>query len=520
MEKAQVFSTELSTDTCVQRDGAGEAILTETSGEWILPDYLPEIRKILRVSSRILPEGRFISGGRAEFAGSVCHTVIYSDGEGGIVSSSHTSDYEFSVPVPTESGGVSASADTMLEHVSYRLGGPRKISIRATVRSVPHLRYDCIVPKTLANAGDDVERLTHHHFSSRICTSSPYEVSLSDSFTLDGYGAESVKVVCCDGKVAINEARATEGGVVCRGEAIIKCIYSSDNGTAFTQVRRLPFEETVTVEGANATHNATAYGSIASIDVAVTGQGSATVMLDAQMSLCACTYTNDKISLTDDMYSTECDYECVYEDMPLTSFSGSVLSSFTLNGSGEDTKNETVLSIIDTDARLDIKEIVSENGRAVVKGNCNVSVLATVASDLPKTQYCAFEYSIPVSRETELRAPENARFDCRGEAVGARARIDTKGISFDVQCAMCVSVFEKNQVKNLCAATPMPISDSTGDTALTVCYPMGMSLWQVAKKYRVHPSDIAEQNGIGAEVVAEPDSPISLDGITNLIIEK
>ncbi|MBR2340055.1 MAG: DUF3794 domain-containing protein [Clostridia bacterium] len=520
MEKAQVFSTQLAEDTCIQRDGAKEAVITETSGEWTLPDYLPEIRKILRVSSRILPEGRFVSGGRAEFAGSVCHTVIYSDGEGGIVSSSHTSDYEFSVPVPTDSAGATVSADTVLAHVSYRLGGPRKISIRATVHATPHVRYDAIIPKTLASAGDDVERLSHQHLSSRTYTSSGHETTLADSFTLDGYGTENIKVIFCDGKVLVNEARAVEGGVVCRGEATVRCIYCPENGSAFSQVRRIPFEETVAVEGANATHNATAYGCISSVDVALSGQGNATVMMDAAMSLTASTYTNDKITLTDDMYSTSCEYECVYEDMPIESFIGSAMSSFTLDGSGEDTKNETVLSVIDTDARLDIKEVVAENGRAVVKGNCCVSVLTTVASDLPGTQYCSFEYSIPVSRETDLRAQEGAMLDCRGEAVGAKARIDTKGISFEVQCSIAVTAHEHKSVKNLCGATPIPCENGDSDADLTVCYPMGATLWQIAKKYRVHPLELCEQNGIGKEIADEPDSPISLDGITSLIIEK
>ena len=72
MDKEQVFSIEGQNDNVVmQKDGAGEYIFTETSGDYILPDYLPEIRKILKVTSKVIPAGKFISGGKAEFAGTV-----------------------------------------------------------------------------------------------------------------------------------------------------------------------------------------------------------------------------------------------------------------------------------------------------------------------------------------------------------------------------------------------------------------------------------------------------------------
>ena len=44
----------------------GENVFCDVSEEFTLPEYEPEIKKILRVSARVLPAGKYVGGGRAE----------------------------------------------------------------------------------------------------------------------------------------------------------------------------------------------------------------------------------------------------------------------------------------------------------------------------------------------------------------------------------------------------------------------------------------------------------------------
>ena len=66
----------------------GDAVFCDISEEFTLPEYEPEIKKILRVTARVLPAGKYVGGGRAEFAGSVVYGLIYrgTEGETGCVS--------------------------------------------------------------------------------------------------------------------------------------------------------------------------------------------------------------------------------------------------------------------------------------------------------------------------------------------------------------------------------------------------------------------------------------------------
>ena len=55
----------------MQRDLVTDAIVTESNEEFILPDYMPEIGRVLRVSATLLPDEPFPETGGTEFSGGV-----------------------------------------------------------------------------------------------------------------------------------------------------------------------------------------------------------------------------------------------------------------------------------------------------------------------------------------------------------------------------------------------------------------------------------------------------------------
>ena len=55
-----------------------DRILTQDiTQELSLPDYQPEIKRLLRVNATIQPPTRYIGGGNIEFSGNVDFTVLY-----------------------------------------------------------------------------------------------------------------------------------------------------------------------------------------------------------------------------------------------------------------------------------------------------------------------------------------------------------------------------------------------------------------------------------------------------------
>ena len=137
-------------------DGVREAIPAECRVEHTLPDYLPEIRRVLRVSARPLGVGRYLEGDRAEFSGTVAYTVVYTDGEGRTAAVTLNGEYTLTCP-RAEGDHPTPLAEAEVESTVCRLGGPRRLSLASTLRCRVHM------PRTLSLStpeGEGCERLT------------------------------------------------------------------------------------------------------------------------------------------------------------------------------------------------------------------------------------------------------------------------------------------------------------------------------------------------------------------------
>ena len=54
----------------------------ESGCEYILPDYMGDIKKILMSSARVVPSGKLAGGGNVEASGVVEYEILYADSEG------------------------------------------------------------------------------------------------------------------------------------------------------------------------------------------------------------------------------------------------------------------------------------------------------------------------------------------------------------------------------------------------------------------------------------------------------
>ena len=104
----------------------------DSSCEYILPDYMGDIKKILTSKARILPGGRFASDGEVEVTGTVEYEVIYADSENRLTAVNTSSDYSVSLPIPAE-GYVGCAADGRVANFNIRITGPRKMSLKSSV---------------------------------------------------------------------------------------------------------------------------------------------------------------------------------------------------------------------------------------------------------------------------------------------------------------------------------------------------------------------------------------------------
>ena len=118
--------------------GEPQTLTQEETAETIVPDYCPDIARIIDGEGRVFLHRREVSGGRAEVSGVVRVTLLYvPEGEGGIRS------LVFSLPFSAQADGMGDAvcllAEAELESLENRLTNPRKVFTRCrlTIRPRP-----------------------------------------------------------------------------------------------------------------------------------------------------------------------------------------------------------------------------------------------------------------------------------------------------------------------------------------------------------------------------------------------
>ena len=66
----------------IQSPVMARSAIQELSDDFSLPDYKPEIRRMISVTAAVSPAAHYLTPGHAEFAGSVKYCIQYEGGDG------------------------------------------------------------------------------------------------------------------------------------------------------------------------------------------------------------------------------------------------------------------------------------------------------------------------------------------------------------------------------------------------------------------------------------------------------
>ena len=234
------------------------------SCDYPLPDYLGDVKKILKYSAEVVPTDKYLGTKDASFLYQICFKVVYLDSEDVLTEARFSADFEHSERLEREC--IDASADAKAESVSIRLQGPRKICAKAQMTTevyiiealpLPTLVYNDTIEKDLCYANIySVEYLecAEREFAERIAALA--DISCED--------AEVIK----EGAAAYVESVVSEGGGICvKGYVVGTALIRSEDGVIRAE-KKIPFEENLStdriLEG-NASYHAKAFVTDAKI---------------------------------------------------------------------------------------------------------------------------------------------------------------------------------------------------------------------------------------------------------------
>ena len=504
-------------------DAVNEAVWTESSGDFSLPDYMPQIAKMLKVEARIIPSGKYIGSDRAEFSGSVVYSVLYT-GEDGVPSYTNlSSDYEYSVPL-----GAAADCDEVeiydeptIESTTVRPSGPRKLSIRSRIKSLPHVIYK--KPQQRAELYDeenieyqklrDVRNVMHNgHFESG-------EFELEDVFKLEG--SPDAEPVGCEGSVCISEVTPTFDGVMCRGEIEYRVLYfdiEAGRRSLFSSKRKLRFEKEIAVGHMADNTFARAYGRIVSADIS-SAEDSSDISLSVIVNICGEYMFERKEVFVKDVYSCNCNCNVEYTEQE---YKRAVLCknlNFSYHAqkklSEEGTASGEVCCCF---GNATIESAQIKDGRAYISGEINADCIVCAPTD-DSASYSNVTVSIPFKSETEVMcSAERYEVRCMPEVSGIRARVEKDGITVDAELFMSLYIQGTDSIRTVRSVSTNGDMKKGMSDCVTIYYPdKGESLWSVGKKYGISIESLSAINGVSSENF---DSADSLSGLYSMIIKQ
>ena len=104
--------------------------LDEISAEYNLPDYLPDINRLLKVSAKISESSHYLSGDAVEYDGKLKCAILYATGDGSLKSAEFERDFSGTTAVSGTSGDCDIRFEPQIASVSCRLQNPRKLTAK------------------------------------------------------------------------------------------------------------------------------------------------------------------------------------------------------------------------------------------------------------------------------------------------------------------------------------------------------------------------------------------------------
>ncbi len=475
----------------------------EVNSDFSLPDYQPEIRRLLSSRVCVLPPSEYLGGGNAEVSGELSYRILYLGADGRLYSASLGDTYSFSVPFEYDSHSINTDDLTLMctvqdESVSTRVLGPRKLNVRTRLSC--HARAFSPSLYTPAMTGVHNETCIENRIlevpavNAFRCIGEP--TVLTDIFPLD-IQTDNVRVVDHDSRVLISECVPMDEKVTVKGEVLLKLLYCNDaeSELPISALKKLPFTVTLPCERAEPSFECSAVGYAYDEKLTI---GETGISIELLLTVYVRAQKNTAVPYINDAYSTERRTECESERINVMGALKCTNSNLTQNEVFrlEDIKLSPDAKIIDISGGCNLQSTEFDGGKLHFRGR----------SDYQLVYYHDEEFGIK-----EISAPWHFELDCRTaeklepSAVTAslipsvpscRARHDGERLFVDGELCFSIMSGHAQEIELLSKMIFCETHEKESGEML-LCFPeKNAQLWDIAKLYGESERKIRAENSI------------------------
>lgn len=508
------LESRINNEFCIWSNIRNLTLENDISEEYTLPDYLPDIKRILMVRAKIRDDGCYVDNGRLEIDGEAAFNVIYLTSENRISCFTHTAPYNNGTAADYLYEDSKIECNPKLKNPTCRPLNPRKVSLKARVSTEISIRNRiCVSPKVTGNTTIEdeftLERNTDNMERIDLYKSEVGDIRVSEDLELDASMPPIREIISCDVDVFANECKIADGKINLKGNARVTCLCSTqeegeEDEKYIVIEKNIPLSHLADADAGTSDMDCMTTLDIGAVETGIANNKngeSKIIELDFVCKAKLLGMKNDEAVFTRDVYSTDYSYNTNYKEIETERLLQCLNTNFSVDGNMAlgDTKATKVLY---SDASVEMTGTKIENGRLTIEGECNVKALLETEDE---EKYISKDFTFPVKYEMPSTCNDNCEIMLEGSVIALKTRLDSQGIAANAEIGLNITLLEKlkeNIVDNIFIDKSSPSEEEKSGT-FTLCYPDNdETLWSISRRYGVSRSDICEANGI-----KETDSP-------------
>ena len=480
-----------------------------------LPDYCPDIEKILKCSLTPQIFSKNLTGGQLVIDGTSVVEILYVDAiKKNIRCCEQTVPFSavFNLKEPAENYVTLASAKT--DYLNCRALSPRKLTLHGAFSLYAKVLSKKDEKIFVKSDDSDLETLSQSKEFCSLTALCQEQFSISEDIS----SANKPPVEAMLSKkasISISGIRVIPGKVMVKGDVSVKLLYLSDLDSGEPQQLDyiFPWERIIDCTDVNEDTKLKAQVDLLSFDIRLKSDmlgDSPSVSVDIKAAVCVKGYNTIEADVVLDAYST--DYQCEPEYVnPRLLTSITQLNETVMNKSAVDTGDVHIKQAVDMYCEnFSCAPIVTEQGITL---NCKASVciLAVNTDDYPcyVERIIDFEHTFPA--DVEFNNVNSA--DVRLKSLSYRLSDDS---TLEIRCETDISAELSNSEVCNCVSCAKCFEDKPlpkSSCGLTLYYAgKGEKIWDIAKHYNTRLKLILQENALETDLLESP-SMLMIPGI-------
>lgn len=473
--------------------------------DFSLPDYCPDIQRILKCQVCPNITARNISGDRLNIEGTACIRIIYLDADNMRVRCCENSaPFSTSIDIRCTPENAVALTSARTEYINCRAVSPRKVDIHGAFSICAKIYSKNIANISCCVSGKDIQQKIENTVGSNLVGMGQQQFSINEMLEMGENKPAPEMIIRSDVAMTLSDYKTTPNKVIVKGEAILKILYMDDleSGNLQTMQYSIPISQIIDVPGADENCKYIMNGEVLSHDEQIhseTEEGSGMISTEIRIAATVMAYTEKELGVVSDIYSTDHDLKTESQPLKLSKLKDIIKENFS-HKSSVDLPETSASRIVDVWSDACHAKATAQGDKIVFKGKLNLCILALDVDNIPFYIERIIEFE--QNREfTEASGDIAAEITIVPTSIGYSMQknntIDVK-IDFDVSGAIYLS--QKHNMITSAEADELKPSDKDREASLTIYFASeGEPLWDIARRYYTSVNAIKQENDISQE---------------------